>query len=357
MNTVQREAYQAELRGVAKRLGLAQTGNIEDAIVKHCVGRLRSWLAAYGRPATLSDVVTDFATSLDMRFTEIHSQAEMDALLRGMPPEQKAIIAELKTEFSDDTDAITVLRLNRKPWDQAYLAIINCQGWHEFRRYFSKWHEIGHRLIEGQQLTFAFRNTKVKRIEPEEVLVDRIAAALAFFPDVFEPVVREECEREGCLTLAVIDRVRERIVPDASRVATSLACMRHVATAAWFLRCERKFKAAEIQKLNDPQMTFFPEEPPEPKLRVSTTAPSSAANDIGVRFYENMRVPQASVVACAFHGERGVLSEGREALDHWETSSGGPIGSGVVHVQAERFGKDQVWAIVNLLDEPSAVSV
>ena len=130
----------------------------------------------------------------------MHTEEEIDAVLQERRRRSsRPSIGDLKTEFGGDTDAITVRRLDPKPWHRKYWAIINCQGWHGYRRYWSKWHEIVHRLLDGQQLAFAFRRTRQHRPEPGEVLVDRVAATLGFFPDMFEPVVREECARGGPL--------------------------------------------------------------------------------------------------------------------------------------------------------------
>ena len=349
MNRDKREAYQAELTRVARRLGLARTANTEDAIVRHCVGATPNWVAAHGKPQTLSDLARDFATSLDMRISEVRTHADIDALLGELSLLQTPVIEQLKTEFGDDTDAVTVRRVDRKPWDPEYLAIINCQGWHEYRRYFSKWHEIVHRLLEGQQLAFAFRHTSANRPEPEEILVDRIAATLAFFPDMFKPVVREECERDDRLTFAAIDRVRERIAPDASREATAIACLQYISTPVWLLQCRIGLKASEMRRLNDPQMSFFPEQPPKPNLRVRAGTSNRESEELGIRFHQNMRVPESSIVAQGFRDPLGVPIEGMEALDAWETSLTGPIGSGSIHVEAKRVGNDEVWAILRSL--------
>ena len=347
MNRRQRDAYQWELKRVAKELGLAQTGDIEAAIIAHCLDQLREWAVSYGNPDTLSELTDHFATSLGMQLKEVRGQEDIDSLLGQVAPEQRAVIANLKAELGDDTDAVTILRMNRKPWDQVYLAVINCQDWHEFRRYFSKWHEIVHRLIEGQQLTFAFRHTKVTKLEPEEILVDRVAAALAFYPDIFAPIANEEIERDGRLTFAAIDRIRDRVVPDASREATVLACVRHLARPAWFLRCGMGLKAEEARRVNSPQTHMFANEPPREKLRVRTGAPTATGKAIGIRFYPNMQVPEDSVVAKVFHDPQGITEEAREYLEDWSTSSGGPIGSGVIEVEAERVGNDEVWVIIH----------
>ena len=270
-------------------------------------------------------------------------------MLEEVAPVQKVVISELRTEFGGDTDAVTVRHLDPKPWDREYWALINCQGWHEFRRYFSKWHEIVHRLLDGQQLAFAFRRTSGNRPKPAEVLVDRVAATLAFYPDMFEPIVREEFAKEGRLTFDVIDNVRERIAPDASREATANACLRHIPSPVWFLQYRMGLKASEMRRLNNPQMSFFPEESPETKLRVRNGSSSPSAEELGVRFYPNMRVPESSIVSLGFHEAWGEPQLGTEVLDAWETSSGGPIGCGEIHLEAMRSGDDEVWAIAHLL--------
>ena len=341
--------YEFELKRVAKELGLGPTGNFEDMIVEHCLARLRAWVAVHGIPQTLSELANEFAASLDLRITEIRTEDDIDAVLEEVTPVQKAVISELKTEFGEDTDAITVRRLDPRPWDREYWAIINCQGWHEFRRYFSKWHEIVHLLLDGQQLAFAFRRTRANSPEPAEALVDRVAATLAFYPDIFEPVVREEYTREGRLTFDVIHRVRERIAPDASREATANACLRHVPSSVWFLQCLMGVKASELRRLNNPQMSFFPEESPEAKLRVRICSSSPSAKQLAITFHPNMRVPESSIVSLGFHDAWGEPVEGTETLDAWETSSGGPIGYGEIHFEARKIGDEEVWAIAHLL--------
>ena len=349
MSSTRNGTYELELERVAKELRLGSAGNFEDMIVQHCLARLRAWVAAHGTPSTLSDLADGFAASLDLQITEVRSEDEIDGVLAEMTPAQRAVIGGLKTEFGGDTDAITVRRLDPKPWHREYWAIVNCQGWHEYRRYWSKWHEIVHRLVDGQQLAFAFRRTRKDRPEPGEALVDRVAADLAFFPDMFEPVVMEEYAREGRFTFDVIDRVRQRIAPDASREATANACLRYVPSPVWFLQCHMGLKASEVRRLNNPQMSFFPEDPPEDKLRVRHGSFSPPAEDLGIRFHPNMRVPESSIVTLGFRDEWGMPLEGTEELDAWETSSGGPIGYGEVHFEAMKIGDEEVWAIAHVL--------
>ncbi len=348
MSAMRDGGYQRELKRVARELRLGSAGNFEDMIVRHCLERLRAWLAAHGTPPNLSALADEFAASLDLTITEVHTEEEIDAVLGKETPVQRAALGDLKSEFRGGTDAITVRRLDPKPWQRGYWAIINCVGWHGYRRYWSKWHEIVHRLVDGQQLAFAFRRTLQYRPEPGEVLVDHVAGALAFFADLIEPVVREEYAREGCFTFDVIDRVRERIAPDASREATANACLRYAPSPVWFLQCRMGLKVSEERRLNSPQMSFLPEEPPEDKLRVRHASYSPSAEDRGIRFHANMRVPESSIVTLGFRDEWRETMKGIECLDAWVTSSGGPIGYGDVHFETMKISDDEVWAIANL---------
>ena len=61
-----------------------------------------------------------------------------------------------------------------------------------------------------------------------------------------------------------------------------------------------------------------------------------------------MRVPETSIVTLGFNDSWGLPKQGVEALDAWETSSGGPIGSGEIRVEAMRSGGEEVWAIAHL---------
>ena len=355
MNSAEEETYQEVLLRAGHHFGLNRSGNLEQAIIDHCLNELREWTAFHGKPETLSQLVNRYAVSLDVRFEEIWEPSDMDAVVGRMDTRERTTLTVLRNEFGDDTDAATVLRVNRQKWEPAYLALINCQGRHELRRYFSKWHELAHRLLEGSQLTFALRRTKVERQEPEEILVDKIAAALAFFPDMFVPVLEEECVNDGGLTFGAVERVRKRIVPDASREATMRAALRHTRQPAWLLKCSMRFTAEEQRKLDSPQLPLMPEVPPEAKLRIVASSRSPAAEGLDIRFHNNMRVPDASIVARAFSGDSGKVETGVEFLDFWETRSGGPIGTGAIKVQSSRTDSGEVWSLIHLFPHDAGV--
>lgn len=354
MTKEERQAYQQELQRVAKQHCLPASGKVEETIVQHFVVKLARWIAAHGQPQTLTEFLDLFTVSLGMSFEEIRSDADLEHFLKRFPPRKEPVMARVEAEFDDNTEAVTILRSHQDPWEQPFLSVINCRGSHHSRRYFSKWHEAVHRLVEGQQLQLAFRRTPLKELrkDPEEVLVDRIAAALAFYPGIFRPVFLEEYGRAGRLSFSVVDRIREMVAPDASRQATMLACIKSCPSPVWYICCGLGYKREEARQLKTLQKPLLPNQGsrPRPKLRVKEAAGSPAALDLGIRVYPNMRVPDSSTVAKAFLDPWGSTHTGIEPLESWETSSGGPIGLGTVEVEAFR-SDDQVMAIMRLVPD------
>lgn len=349
MTPAERRGYQMELRKVAKRLELPLAGDIEAAIIDHCHVQVERWIAAHRRPETLTELLELLTTCLDMEVVEIHGDHDLQELLARIPPEVEPAVVRIEADLDDETDGITIQRTRCRPWERPFLAVINCRGWHAFRRFFSKWHEVAHLLTEGQQLRFAFRHTRIEELRraPEEILVDRVAASLAFYPPIFRPVFETEQARTGKFTFDVIDDVRRTIAPEASRLATALACVRHCPDPVYLVRCRMEYKRAERRSLASPQIPLFPgmEPQPQPNLRVVEVAGSPSCARSGVRVHQNMRVPDSSVIARVY-SEPLVLNEtATDRLDEWETSSGGPIGRGPVEVEAVRF-EDEVWALL-----------
>ena len=347
MKEVDRRAYQRELVSAAKRLGLSTHGDVETLLINHALEKVRTWIVAHGTPANLTDLLQKIAVSFAVEIVEIHSDGDVDALLSRIPPSREPVLARLAEELDDSTDAVILQRQNRDPWEMPFLAAINCRGWHRSRSYFSKWHEVIHLLLDGRQLRFAFRKTNAKKKHPEEVLVDKIAGVLAFHPDLFQPVLSRHLARAGCLTFDVVERVRAEIAPDASRESTLYACLRNCADPVYFIRARLGYKHAETKQLDDLLSGLSETNAPQARLRVRLASASPAVQPLGIRLHENMQVRETSLAAEAFAaGQRSV--RGREALEIWQTSEGGPIGSGDIEIEASRRG-DEVWCLLRFL--------
>jgi hypothetical protein len=345
----ERDAYQGELRVAAKRLGLPVHGDIEAALLRHATEAIAALLSKCS-PANLSELLEHAATSLGLEIVEVHGDHDLKSLLERIPPTREPALARVRMDLDDRTDAVVLQRQNPEPWERRYLAVINCRSWHAHRRYFSKWHELVHLLLEGRQLRLEFRRTGVERKHPEEILVDKIAGELAFYPPIFVPILLDEIGENRRLTFAAIDRVRQRIAPEASWHATLLAAVRHSRQPIYAIRAQLGLKKSEERQAKDLLSTLT--EPPAAKLRVREAIANPAAQALGIRVHLNMEVPADSVAATAFDSPSGTIHSSREDFGLWRTS-GGPIGQGPISVEGVRRG-DDLWCLLHFTPATNA---
>lgn len=351
MTKAEKFAYDQEIRRVAKKLLIPLRGNIEDALINYCKREVDRLIESHAKPRNLIELLNHVATSLGVIVKEIHEDKDLDQLEQEIPPEKEPVIGRLKKELDDQTDALILERKNKHAWEQPYLAVINCRGPHLYKKYFSKWHEIAHLLLDGKQLHLAFRRTPSIKREPEEILVDRIAAVLAYHPAFFEPILKEETYSKGRLTFEMVDRIREKLAPEASRQSALIACIRYSADPVSFMRVGLGYKKDEERFLKQAVSLQLKENyDPIMKLRVRETTKSKAMEELGIRFHKNMEVPSASVISEAFEGSDGASYTGTELLQTWTTSKEGPIGYGQIEIDARRIPSlEEVWAIIRFV--------
>ena len=344
MTRTARANYLHETERVARRLGLPAYGPGTDAaIMNYCRDEVARLAGGHGLPQTMDELLAQVATCLSVQFFEIYSDDDLKRLRDKFPPDKEPAIIQVLHELEGDVDAITIRRKSPEPWDRRYLAVINCRGKHLYRRYFTKWHELTHLLIEGEQLTLAFRTTTTERPDPGEVLVDKIAAELAFLPDIVAPHAAR-CLQQFGLSFESVDALRAAVAPEASRHAAALALITHAERPAWHLRCKTSLKPKEKRSLSDPNA---PTATLEPKLRVMEVSPNQAAKDSGIRVHPWMRVPESGIIAQSQEFTRDL--SGTEPLNSWVTSANGPVGEGLLYVDCIARG-EQVFALTSLAD-------
>ncbi|MYD54574.1 MAG: hypothetical protein F4W96_09760 [Chloroflexi bacterium] len=344
MKHAERVEYIRAAERTAHSLGLPSHGPSTDlAIVDYCRQEVSRLVSAHGGglPPTMDGLLGRVATCLDVEIVEIHGPDDIRQLLERVPPTAEPVMALVDDELNDETDAITIRRQKPGPWHR-YLAIINCQGQHYQRRFFTKWHELAHRLVDGEQLMLAFRHTTDVRKDPGEILVDKVAGELAFFPEIVGPHA-ERCLRQHGFTFEAVDALQTAVAPEASQQATALALMRHMNDPAWYLRSAVSLNRTEariaIRRIGKAR--------PTPLLRIQEVVGNDAAWSCGTRIHQWMRVPPSSLITSALRS--GTPRTGTELLDDWVTSRGGPIGSGSLTVDAQVAG-EQVLALASLSD-------
>ena len=345
MNRQNKTEYIRETQRAAQHLGLPSYGpNVDTEIVEYCHRQVSKWIAEHNVPTTVGGLLDLVAVSLDVEFVEIASDEDLAGLLTRIPLSIEPALATIITEFEAGTDAVTIRRRNPQPWERRYLAVINCRDWHYYRRYFTKWHELVHRLVDGEQLQFACRTSSEDEKDPGEILVDKIASVLAFYPDIVAPVAKKHLSTLG-LSFQAADALRYSVAEDASRQAAALALLPYVNRPAWHVRCAMRLKTSEArQKSRTRAQRGY-----SPKLRVIEVSPNDSAIKSGIRIHRRMRVPESGLVAQSL--QTGVEHSGNERLDDWETSTGGPIGYGLISVDTW-IVDDEVFALISLADGP-----
>ena len=343
MNRQTRSAYIRETQHAAKRLGLPSYGPTADAsIVEYCHRQVSDWVAEHSLPTTMGELLDLVAVSLDVEFVELASDEDLTNLLDRIPLSVEPALAAIIPEFDAETDAVTIRRQNPQPWERRYLAVINCQDWHYHRRYFTKWHELAHRLVDGEQLKFACRPSSATQKDPGEVLVDKISGLLAFYPDIVAPVAKKHLNDSG-LSFQAADALRYSVADEASRQAAALALLPYVGRPAWYLRCGMQFKSSEARC----RPTIRELRGYVPRLRVIEASPNESAVKSAIRIHRRMRVPETGLISRSL--QTGVELSGTELLDNWETSVDGPIGSGFISVDTW-IVNDEIFALISLTD-------
>lgn len=342
------ERYRKQLSAIAANLGLRGRANLEERVIQACTERVAQIASQCGEPNRLSDLLDCVALGLGLKIVEVGSRADIERLLKEIPPAGEPAMARIPLEFDDKTDAMVIKRIGQKAWEQPYLAVINAMGWHGARTYFSKWHEIGHLLAEGHQLDFAFRKTPYtagERQEPLERIVDKIAGSLAFYPPIFRPALEQVLGANQEITFTAVQRVRSEIIPEASLEATTMACLEATDRPMLYVRASFAHKKTEARELDMPDL--FPEtrQVPEKKLRVSKAIANTAARSLGFRLFRHMSVPGGSLVEQAYLKQADV--SGIEELALWPCDPRTKRAS----LQVEsRFQKDNVTALLTLRD-------
>lgn len=261
------------------------------------------------------------------------------------------VFAALAMELNLETYGILYQRTALTPDGEfQYVAFIDCRGFKAAKRWFTRWHEIAHRLTTVQQFEMPFRRTSVGLVDkdPEEKLMDMIAGEIGFFEPIFRPLLETEIHNGGGrLTFSIAENIRAQFSPDASFHSTLNACAARSAMPILVVECELLYKKTEMRSLSDPQLALIPEKKPVPKLRVKTCTPNEAARDIGFQIPRWMRVPSRSLIAQVFADQShdGSDVEAMENLQWWTSSDGGALSFQSIHVQVRKVD-ERVLAII-----------
>jgi hypothetical protein len=329
-----------QIHKLAKDLGI-RVGKDDDpvgAIVNHCERQIKSMMAGLTDCETLSQMLDWIANKAGTYFEIIQSDEDLQRIKQNYLDRREVAFARLEEEFSDDVFGVTFKLHHREPWEPQYVSVIDCRGEKAARAYFTKWHEIAHLLTQTEQMRLVFRRTHSAKNsgDPEERLMDVIAARFGFYPEFVQRFIGEGISFEA------IEKLRERLCPEASYQSSLINFVKCWNSPCILLHAEMGLRKGEEAKLV--QGGFFFADVPQQSLRAVNVAPNDLARARGFAIYENMRVPERSVIHRVFAGEI-ICGEAEEDLSWWEASSGKSLKPCRVKVQA-RWWMQYVEALI-----------
>jgi hypothetical protein len=332
-----------EILELAGQLGVGAAAPV-DGILDYCRRRIDGWVSEAGGVPSIDALESLVTQKLQTTFEEIRSDDDWDRLTEVYARGKKEFVfAGMRTKFDDDDNltygALVQRRNAEADAPDRYVAVIDCRGNKLARRFFTRWHEIAHRLT-----THADMPEPVYRSEhdPIERLMDEIAGHVGFYEPIFDPAYRQASFEKPHLTFATVEAVISEAFPTASFQATLFACAHRLTTPVVYLEAALAHKKEVKRKLATPSM--FGDDPPPGELRAVKMIPNKAAMEDGFTIPMNMRVPVGSVIHGLFEAETLTDDDGKEDLSQWE-SQGRSLERRAVVIEGRKVA-DRVIAIV-----------
>ena len=283
--------------------------------MRYCERRIRRFLRDFPDCKTLSQLLDISASKLGTRFEEIRCDEQLDEVRARYLHQGEKALASLHEELSTNVFGVTFKRLSRRAWELPYVSVIDCRGQKQFRSYYTKWHELGHLFILTDQMRLAFRRTHfgLDDKDPEESLVDVIAGAFGFLPDLVAPLAK------GQPSFDQFGKIRSDLCPEASQQSSVIGIAKAWPTPCILLKAQMALKRGEHRDLAQGTLAF--QERPSEMLRAVHVAPNDAARNTSLAVFPNMRVPARSIIYKVFSGAaaHGCASED---MSWWESSGG-----------------------------------
>lgn len=325
---------------LASDLGLKKTDDPVAVILRYCDRKVRGFLHDNPDCVSPSDLLDWVASKVGTRFEVANTTQELLCIRQKYVARGEKIFARLVEEFPDDVFGITFRLSNREGWEPEFVSIIDCRDHKSTRRYYTKWHEIAHLLVQTDQMRLSFRRTHCEAglKDPEEALIDVIAGRFAFY----QPFIKGHAKGE--LSFETIEELRARLCPEASQQSALIGFVSAWPEPCLLVQAQPALRKHEQALLG--QESFGLIEEPQPSLRAVKVSPNDAAREIGLKIFANMRVPEQSVIYKIFVGEID-LGEAEEDLHWWRASSGTQLQKRRVRVLAR-----QAWGAVQALILP-----
>ena len=299
--------------------------------------------------ADIADLESLVTQRLQMVFEEVRSDDDFERLTdiyaRG---KKDFVFATVRHSFDGPVPIYGVLiqRKNVAPdAPDRFVAVIDCRGDKLARRFFTRWHEIAHRLTTQADLPEPVYRSEH---DPIERLMDEIAGHVGFYEPLFQPAYQQANEGKQLLTFGTVESIIRSAFPAASFQATLFACARRLPTPVLYLEAALDHKKEVKRRMATPSL--FGHDPQPGELRAVMVVPNKAAQQERFTIPKNMRVPADSVIHRLFEADPQTNGDGQENLHQWE-SQGKPLEGRAVFVEARKV-PDRVIAMIQPTEPP-----
>ena len=278
-----------------------------------------------------------------------------DEDIRRIADERSYVADELETKLRNHFDkrgnaGFTCENNSHGRIGRRWLVVVDRRGSKKNGAEFTKWHEIAHVLtgffpasnddIEHQA------DTETPEKEPDspgEQLMERIAAELLYWENLWNPQFSDKLRQVDRLTFDIIEDIRSRYQPTASFHSCAIHVVKQFHRPCYLVKADMAHNKTEKRKIvrNENQTTlgpaFAPELPPKKLRLVDCVTPNHIEGPNPLEIWKHVRVPEDSVIAKVFRGEaRHATEETNQAK--WETSRKGSLSAVPLYVEAKAYG-------------------
>lgn len=330
----EKKQFPLEIITLAKDLGIRVKNDPFTEIVEFCEKKIVNIISEMDECESLNDLLDWVTNKANTRFIEIHNIDDLKNTATEYIERREKAFANLENELSGEVYGITYRLQNPEEWEPQHVSIIDCRDAKASRAYFTKWHEIAHLLTLTEQTRLVFRRTH-KSLNggiPEEKLMDAIAGKIGFCSAIFQKHIQNEISFEE------IERLRKLLCCDASQQASFINFVKNWSSPCIHLTVGLGLNKDEQAKANQLTFDFF--DSPEEVLRAIKTSPNDKARQEKFMLFENMRVPELSVIQEVFKNNIE-YAEGIEDLSWWNEK----IKETPVKVKVRRLG-DSIDALI-----------
>lgn len=339
---------------LARDLGLPTRGDCLTAIEAFALRRVENVIQQSVVPITSLDVLKGvLADSLSVNIQYIRDDDDLNRIADEFKSSFPTLRKQLEQEFGmGHTEGLLLENHLREPYECRYLAIIDSRGDEANRANFTAWHELVHVLIAPGHISHeGVRRGMVgeeSRKEPLEQVVDLIAGRVAFYDQLFVPTFTSVVAGRT-LSFNVIEDVRLVAAPSASLQSTAMACVRVTEEPLLFVKAEPALRASERRAASTPQLNLGVDGSiPAKPLRVVQCFGNDSGRRSGLQIFKQMRVPEDSVIMCAYANPADAEYAAVEDQAWWEISSKGPLPSLPILVRSVRRGA-HVYGLISYI--------